>query len=216
MEDTTPQKLNIYEKIQNVAAEIKGIEKDMSVSTGQNSAAYRAVSDKSVILKVKLAEQKHRIVSIPRRSELIKSETLTSAPDQWGKVKTTFVDIVKMTLDIVDLDEPTSVVSVESFGRGVDNGDKGFGKAMTYARKYALLNAYKIATGVDPDQVASRDVEQAPRVDTLKLQVLNYLLSNDKFREQILSHFGLSSTDELTQEQTGTIYANLKKKGLVQ
>lgn len=216
MEDTTPKKLNIYEKIQNVAAEIKGIEKDMSVSTGQNSTPYKAVSDKNVILKVKLAEQKHRIVSIPRRSELIKSDTLMSAPDQWGKVKTTFVDIVKITLDIVDLDEPTSVVSVESFGRGVDNGDKGFGKAMTYARKYALLNAYKIATGVDPDQVASRDVEQAPHVDTLKLQVLNYLLSNDKFREQILSHFGLSSTDELTQEQTGTIYANLKKKGLVQ
>lgn len=56
-------KLNIYAKIQAVAGDIKGIEKDMTVGVNANSS-YKAVSDKSVILRVKEAEKKHDIISI--------------------------------------------------------------------------------------------------------------------------------------------------------
>ena len=38
---------------------------------------------------------------------------------------------------------------------GLDTGDKAPGKAMTYADKYALMKAYKLSTGDDPDKDAS-------------------------------------------------------------
>ena len=38
---------------------------------------------------------------------------------------------------------------------GIAPQDKGSGKAMPYADKYALMKAYKISTGDDPDQNAS-------------------------------------------------------------
>ena len=60
---------------------------------------------------------------------------------------------------IVDIDKPSDYIDIESFGRGLDPGDKGFGKASTYARKYALLNAYKIATGEDPDKDKSKEMQ---------------------------------------------------------
>ena len=41
-------KLSLYEKIQAVSNEIKNLEKDMTVGKGTN--AYKAISDKSVIL----------------------------------------------------------------------------------------------------------------------------------------------------------------------
>ena len=206
--------LNLYEKIQAVAKDIKGVEKDMQVSTG-GSSSYRAVSDKNVVLKIKEAEYRHRIVSIPYRQELIASEILTTPPDSYGKVRTTFVDTVKMTTKIVDLDNPSDFIEVESFGRGVDASDKGFGKASTYARKYALLNAYKIATGVDPDEEASKPIEQGAKVDVMRLKVENYLLSNDDFREKSLQHFDHAEIGDFSGDEIRTIYVNLKNRGAI-
>jgi len=57
------------------------------------------------------------------------------------------IDNIKMTLRIIDLEDTTQFIDIESFGKGIDSGDKGFGKASTYARKYALLNAYKNCNG---------------------------------------------------------------------
>ena len=56
---------------------------------------------------------------------------------------------------IINVDDPTDCLEVDAYGRGIDTSDKSFGKASTYARKYCLLNAYKIATGEDPDKEAS-------------------------------------------------------------
>ena len=44
-----------------------------------------------------------------------------------------------------------------TFAEGIDAQDKGSGKAMTYGDKYALMKAYKISTGDDPDQNASEE-----------------------------------------------------------
>lgn len=207
------RKTNIYTKIQAISNEIKGVEKDMTVGEGHSS--YKAVSDMSVMLKIKDAETKHGLLSIPCKQELVNSEILKSAPDQYGKVKTTFVDTIRMTTKIIDLDNPSDFIEIESYGRGVDASDKGFGKASTYARKYALLNVYKIATGVDPDNAPSVAPEAQNDVEVKTLKVQNYLLCHDEYREQIFQHFGLGSLDELTDKGVAAIYKNLTDKGLL-
>ena len=148
------KKLNLYEKIQAVSLDVNNISKSMTVGSG--NYAYKAVGDLQVTLTVKKSEAEFRILSIPIKQEIIKSEIIRSEKD--GKMSLTFVDDVKMTVRFVDLEDTTQFLDVESYGRGVDNGDKGFGKASTYARKYALLNAYKIATGEDPDATHSEDL----------------------------------------------------------
>lgn len=155
--------MTIYEKIQAVSQEVGAISKDMNVG-GQ----YKAVSDLAVTLAINKAEAKHRIISIPLKQELISSEiyrnvdtvvfetnnatTGAKQANNTNNVKATYVETIKMTVRFIDLDDDTKFVDIESFGRGLDSGDKGFGKASTYARKYALLNAYKIPTGEDPDK----------------------------------------------------------------
>lgn len=145
---------NLYQRILAVSAEVKNVEKNLNVSTGKSS--YKAVADYDVVLAVKAAEVKHGVIGIPVRQELIDTQIM-EYKDSYGNTKTQFVDIVKMTVRFINTDDPTEFVEVESYGRGIDNGDKSFGKASTYARKYALLNAYKIATGEDPDQVGSEE-----------------------------------------------------------
>ena len=46
-------------------------------------------------------------------------------------------------------------MEVVSSGTGVDTQDKGIGKAMTYAKKYAILNSFLIPSGEDTDQISS-------------------------------------------------------------
>ncbi len=55
----------------------------------------------------------------------------------------------------VNIDNPDDYIDITTYGDGVDTQDKAPGKAMTYADKYALLKAYKIQTGDDPDAGAS-------------------------------------------------------------
>lgn len=205
----TEIKKNLYEKIQLVSNQIKNIEKNMTV--GKGNYAYKAVQDIDVTLEVKQAEAKYRLVSIPIKQELVKSEIVRVVKDGGGEA-IQYMDIVKMTLRIINLDNTAEFVDVESFGRGLDPGDKGFGKASTYARKYALLNAYKIATGEDPDDTKSK--EQTPvTVDEVKDAVINYMMTDSAFTQNILSYFNVGSTDDMNAKQFQLAYNNLKKKG---
>lgn len=202
---------NLYQKIQMVSDEIKNIEKNTVVGTG--NSAYKAVADIDVLLKVKQAETKYGLVSIPVKQELVRSDQVMKQSRD-GYTSVTFADIVKMTVRIINIDNPAETIEVESFGRGLDTGDKGFGKASTYARKYALLNAYKIATGEDPDEQASQEM-QVSNIDEIRAAVTNYCLSNTNYLSQLCQYFGCASIDEMSSEQIKTTYNSLRKKGVL-
>lgn len=203
--------LNLYQKIQNVSNEIKNIEKNMTV--GKGNYAYKAVQDIDVTLEVRKAETKYGLVSIPFKQELIKSEIIKVVKEGGGE-SIQYMDIVKMTLRIINLEKTDEFIDIESFGRGLDPGDKGFGKASTYARKYALLNAYKIATGEDPDENKSK--EQTPiTIDDVKNAVIDYMMTDNTYTQNILSYFNVGSSDDMTIEQFKMAYNNLKKKGKI-
>lgn len=202
------KKMSLYEKIQAVSLEVNNLEKDMTVGSGSN--AYKAVSDKNVILAVKKAEEKYRILSIPGKQELISHEVLTLQKKDGQSLL--YVDNIKMTMKIVDLDNPDNSIEIDSHGKGVDYGDKGLGKASTYARKYALLNAYKIATGEDPDAYPSKK-DNLIVEDTIRLVVENFLLQNTDYRNNVFSHFNVGMIEDLSDSQIKSIHKNLKDKG---
>lgn len=205
-------KLNLYEKIQAVSNEVRNISKDMTVGTGNYS--YKAVSDIDVTLAVKDAETKFKLVSIPIKQELVNSEVIRIQKKN-NEEGLTFVDTIKMTVKIVDLEDSTQFVEVESFGKGIDSGDKGFGKASTYARKYALLNAYKIATGEDPDAEKSKETTTAKTPSEKRIIVENYLLKNTETLQKILQHFNVGELSELTEKDILTIYKTYSEKKLI-
>jgi len=204
--------LNIYEKISLVGQDVKNIEKNLQV--GNVTYGYKAVGDQDVILAVKEAENKHKIVSIPIKQELVNSEVIKTI-DKDNKEKLTFVDNIKMTLKIVNLENPAEFIEVESFGKGIDSGDKGFGKASTYARKYALLNAYKIATGADPDANKGDDLKTPQTPDEKKVEVQNYFNTNIQALQSILQHFNVGDITQLSDKQYTDIYNSYKQRKLI-
>lgn len=179
---TKAVKPNIYARMLSVAYDVKNVEKNISVNVGGKNNGYKAVADYDVVIAVKKAEKEHGVISIPVAQELVDTQIVT-ARDSYGNERSTFIDIVKMRVRFVNVDDPTDYVEVESFGRGIDAGDKGFGKASTYARKYALLNAYKIATGEDPDKDASVETTYIQHPTNNRVRI-----SEKKFADMVAAH----------------------------
>lgn len=150
--------MNIFQRMSAITAELQTVAKNLTVSTGKNNS-YKAVSERDIIDAVKPVEVKHGVYSYPLAREVLESEILESETEYQGKVtkKTTFFSRIKTTYRFVNMDKPDEFIDMVTFAEGIDSGDKGSGKAMTYGDKYALMKAYKISTGDDPDQNASEE-----------------------------------------------------------
>ena len=151
--------LNIYQRMAAIPAELQTVAKNLNVETGKGKG-YKAVYERDVIDAVKPLEAKHGVYSYPASRRVLESAALESESEWNGKVtkKTTFFERIETVYRFVNTDDPTDFIETTTFAEGIDSQDKGSGKAMTYADKYALMKAYKISTGDDPDQTASEDV----------------------------------------------------------
>jgi hypothetical protein len=67
---------------------------------------------------------------------------------------------VAMCVRFANIDNPEDHIDVPSLGYGIDDQDKGPGKAISYAVKYALLKTLGLETGDDPD--IDQDVRHEP------------------------------------------------------
>lgn len=150
--------MNIFQRMSAITAELQTVAKNLTVSAGKNNS-YKAVSERDIIDAVKPIEVKNGVYSYPLYREILESEILESETEYQGKAtkKTTFFSRIKTTYRFVNMDKPDEFIDMVTFAEGIDSGDKGSGKAMTYGDKYALMKAYKISTGDDPDQNASEE-----------------------------------------------------------
>lgn len=148
--------MNLYEKMAAITAELQTVAKNLTVQQTKTSA-YKAVSERDILDAVKPLESKYGIYSYPSSREILESNMLESESEWQGKVtkKTTFMTRIKTVYRFVNIEKPEEYIETTTFAEGIDSQDKGSGKAMTYSDKYALMKAYKISTGDDPDQTAS-------------------------------------------------------------
>lgn len=156
--------LNIYEKMLKIQSELGIVEKLLEVSTGKGS--YKAVSERDIIDNVKPLEKKYGIYSYPYSREIVESGTVERTYKE--TVTKSFFIRAKVTYRFVNTENPREYIDMEAYGDGIDTGDKAPGKAVTYADKYALMKAYKISTGDDPDKDASQEYSSYKKKTTTK------------------------------------------------
>lgn len=150
--------MNIYEKLLAISNDLLGVAKNLEVRAGKGS--YKAVGEADILKAVKPLEKQYGVYSYPLSRRIIESGKLEST-DFNGASKHQLYERIEVTYRFVNIEKPDEFVDMASYGDGIDSGDKGPGKAMTYADKYALMKAYKIITGDDPDQFASEDLNDA-------------------------------------------------------
>ena len=160
--------MNIYQKMAAITAELRTVGKNLMVETGKGKG-YKAVSERDIIDAVKPLEEKHGVYSYPCSRDVLESATLESESTYNGNTtkKTTFFTRIRTVYRFVNVDDPADFIETVTFAEGIDAQDKGSGKAMTYGDKYALMKAYKISTGDDPDQEASVDTQYTAKKATI-------------------------------------------------
>lgn len=167
--------MNIFEKMAAITAELQTVAKNLTVQTTKTSS-YKAVSERDVIDAVKPLEAKYGVYSYPVSRRILESNLLESESEFQGKVtkKTTFMTRIETVYRFVNVEKPDEYIETTTFAEGIDAQDKGSGKAMTYGDKYALMKAYKISTGDDPDQTASEETgyTKKPKEKTPREQLI--------------------------------------------
>lgn len=186
--------LNIFQRMAAISVEMATVGKNLTVGDGKNK--YKAVSERDIIDAVKPLEAKYGVYSYPVSRRVLESNLLESESTYNGNTtkKTTFMTRIETTYRFVNMDKPDEFIEIISFAEGIDPQDKGSGKAMTYADKYALMKAYKISTGDDPDQEASQPTEYKKAAKPMV-----YDPNNDKaYRNMLLMELdakGINVTD---------------------
>ena len=134
---TTETKLNIHQRMAEVMKDVSYIQKDKIVKNKSGGEMYRVTSHDTVIREIRPSFIKHGILAVP----------LIIGHQRVGSNLT----IVEMQIDFVNIAEPKDLISVIYYGYGIDTQDKGIGKAISYAVRYAHLKVLSLETGDDPE-----------------------------------------------------------------
>ena len=206
------KKLNIYDKLSLITNELGVVAKNLTV--GADRYSYKAVGELDVLEAVKPLEHKYRVYSYPfERSIIVDKEVSVGRGDN---VKFSQFIRNETTYRFVNIDNPSEFIDIKTWGDGMDTGDKATGKAMTYADKYALLKAYKISTGDDPDKNKSEDnVKTVSKEKTyIKSEQTKWLKENldpDRLKK-MLAAYNLKRIEDMEQELATTIISRLKSE----
>jgi hypothetical protein len=150
MSDTHPH--NIHRKLHLAMGEIGRVNKGLTVEAGRNS--YRAVSHDDVVAAVRPAFLKHGITCLLSIADA--KEESYQVVRKSGQTVTEYRVTVWVDVTFTSVHDGSSV-TVRGYAVGVDSGDKGPGKAISYAKKYALLTCLLLSTGEDVDMHASEE-----------------------------------------------------------
>lgn len=159
--------LNIFQRINAVMKEVDYIQKGDKKVAGQ----YKFVSHDQVTAALHGPMTKHGIACIPTIESLTQDGNRTE---------------VRLHVCFVNIDDPADRFIVTYYGYGIDTSDKGIGKAVSYAFKYAMLKTFCLETGDDPDQDQAAKYEpkiEAPpepaKMSTTQVRVLTQAIGDD-------------------------------------
>lgn len=196
---------NIFQRMQKITAEVSTVAKNLEVGFG--SSKYKAVSEADILRAVKPIEEKYGVFSYPYDREIVESGTM-EREGRNGKTIQLYLR-VKTVYRFVSVDDPTSYLDIVSYGDGVDTQDKAPGKAMTYSDKYALMKAYKIQTGDDPDQYASEPQSAVNTQINQRRMMEQYVLSHydSENLAKMLEYYNAKSVADLDNAQLAMVYS---------
>ena len=200
---------NIYKKMSAITAELTAVAKNLNVGIGK--AAYKAVGEADVLAAVKPLEEKHGVYSYPYSRKIVEADLVTTTSEYQGKVteKTNRYLRIETVYRFVNIDNPDEYIDITTYGDGIDPQDKAVGKAMTYSDKYALLKAYKIITGEDPDQFKSEEGKTEKKL-TNREKVIIIAKERGIDVKELARDYNLSN--KTTEARYEEVYADLTGK----
>ena len=152
--------MNIYQKMVAIRQAVPYLQK------AANGPQYQYVSSSQTVSAVRDLLDEHGI--------LLKTEILGQELKEFHTAKGAlqFMTTVHMRFTWINAENPEEQIVSLWEGQGVDNGEKGIGKAATYAEKYFILKTFNIPTDKDdPDAYQAKVEESKPEPKATQTQI---------------------------------------------
>lgn len=191
--------MNLYQRINEVRKAINYVQKDKSVSTGGGS--YKAVTHDQVTGMVREHMVKHGIVSYP---VLVDSQSLPKEVNANMETAKQFRYEATYDFHFVNIDDATDNLVIRIQAHAMDNADKAPGKALSYAKKYAILKLFEIETGEDEE---SRYQEQG-----FDYEFFVTLLNDSKNLDELKANYIEANKEALKAKDSAALKSLTKLK----
>ena len=127
---------NVYQRLSKIMEKADYIKKDKEIKFSNNS--YTVVGHDAVTKKIHPLLVKHGICLIP---------SITNVEQQGNRSR------VDMTFKWINIDDPEDYFLTTASAYGIDNQDKGIGKAWSICQRFTVLKTLHLETG-------DRDIEE--------------------------------------------------------
>ncbi|MCI8575831.1 MAG: hypothetical protein HFI09_05110 [Bacilli bacterium] len=210
--------LNIFQKMLKATEKINTVAKNLKVDINK-TMSYKAVSESDILEAVKPIEIEFGIYSYPVERKVIETDVLETVKEYNGQrteSKQLFMRL-EVKYRFLNVDKPEEYVDITTYGDGVDSQDKAPGKAMTYADKYALMKAYKIQTGEDPDKDPSGDLKgidnskKTSKATPKQIEILAKVYKEDNLTK-LLNANGLNKLEDLSVQKASELIQKIKER----
>jgi len=202
--------MNIYEKLIEVRKSVPYLQK------AEKGFQFNYVGSSQVLgsLKAKMDELGLLLIPSIISKEIGIHETAKGAKEY-------FTELV-MEFTWINAEKPEEQVKCNWYGQGLDSGEKGVGKAVTYAEKYFLLKFFNIPTDKDdPDSFQTKhDEKPVTKPELVKTDKEGTPANLEGFwtavlaigysKPQVLSQAGVISVDKWSQAKLTALYRDLK------
>lgn len=202
--------LNIHQKLVEIRKTVTYLQKE------NEGAQYKYVSSSQVIFAVREKMDELGVLLLPKITGHNLNESAIEYRDKDGHITkrtTTYFTELDMSMVWVNADNPSDIIECPWYGQGVDiAGEKGVGKALTYAEKYFMIRQFNIPTDQDdPDSF-----QHGPTAGKYKAPAKsqNELKQNDDLDAiASASNERFPVTDGISQGQLNMLYAKASAAG---
>ena len=165
------EKLNLFQKIADVKANIDGFTKDTK------GYQYTYVSGSQVLHKIRAKMEEHNLLFMPsiNSAEYKEIEVMVK-----GKMKPNILVSVDLKYTWINADNPEERFEMPFYAVGhQDDASKALGTALTYSERYLLLKMFNIPTDEDDADAKQKREQYAPaasqaEIGNLKKEIIAF------------------------------------------
>ena len=165
------EKLNLFQKIADVKANIDGFTKDTK------GYQYTYVSGSQVLHKIRAKMVEHNLLFLPtiENAEYKEIEVMVK-----GKMKPNILVSVDLKYTWINADNPDERFEMPFYAVGhQDDASKALGTALTYSERYLLMKMFNIPTDEDDADAKQKREQYAPaatqaEIGNLKKEIIAF------------------------------------------
>lgn len=176
--------MNIYQKLIEVRKSCEYLKKD------NKGYQFNFVSSSQTLGTLRAAMDAHGLLLVPK---VISHET---RDHETKKGEHEYFTIASMSFTWINAEQPEEQIECPWLGQGLDSGEKGVGKAMTYAEKYFLLKFFNIATDKDDPDSFQKKLDDKPQTTTTTTKDALRDQAANEYAAELCAQIDLCTTNE--------------------